>query len=248
MTFIVARRSEASGGRQMIQLRSYAFVALLLSISGPAFCQTDPKPLSLTRFQDQIDAFATQDRTEPPPKDAILFVGSSIFREWNSLREQMSPLPVFNRAFGGSRTPEILYYMDTIVLPYTPRIIVYYCGSNDINAGELPADIAKRFGEFVLRVHRVLPKTRIFFVSINRAPEKQDKWDRVDETNRMIRKACSADPRLGFIDVNPALFNADGRPRFELYREDSLHFKPGAYAEFTAIIKPVLERAWRSAD
>jgi hypothetical protein len=81
------------------------------------------------RFADQIKAFLDQDRIAPPPKDAILFIGSSIFRQWTNVREHMAPLPVFNRAFGGSRTWEVLNYMDQVVLPYRPRIIVYYTGS-----------------------------------------------------------------------------------------------------------------------
>jgi lysophospholipase L1-like esterase len=217
----------------------------LSGIGAGGFAQTAPQPLVLDRSQEDIDAFLKRDRTDPPPKNGILFIGSSIFREWEKLREQMAPLPAFNRAFGGSRTPEILYYMDKIVIPYAPKIIVYYCGSNDINAGESPADIAKHFGEFASRVHEKLPATRIFYVSINRAPQKMDKWDRVDAANDLARKICAADKRLAFIDVNRALFDASGRPRMELYREDQLHFKPRAYVEFTAIIKPVLEQAWR---
>ena len=100
-------------------------------------------------FADQIDAFLTQDRTAPPPQDAILFIGSSIFRQWTNVKEQMAPLPVFNRAFGGSRTWEVLHYMDKIVLPYRPRIIVYYTGSNDVNAGEPAAAIDGRTKAFV---------------------------------------------------------------------------------------------------
>src|SRR5262245_12141591 len=92
-------------------------------------------------FAADIQAFLDQDRTQPPPKDAILFIGSSIFRQWTNVREHMAPLPVFNRAFGGSRTWEVLHYMDRIVLPYRPRIIVYYTGSNDVNAGEPAAAI-----------------------------------------------------------------------------------------------------------
>ena len=94
------------------------------------------------RFADQIKAFLDQDRTAPPQKNAILFIGSSIFRQWTNVTEHMAPLPVFNRAFGGSRTWEVLNYMDQIVLPYRPRIIVYYTGSNDVNAGEPAPAIA----------------------------------------------------------------------------------------------------------
>ena len=51
-------------------------------------------------------------------------------------------------------------------------------------------------------------------------------------------------PRLGFIDVNPVLFDAEGNPRLKLYRDDLLHFYPPAYVEFTKIIRPVIEKAW----
>lgn len=197
------------------------------------------------RFADAIKAFLKEDQTNPPPKQAILFIGSSIFRRWEKLTEQMAPLPVFNRAFGGSRTEEILYYMDKVVLPYNPKIIVYYCGSNDINADIKPEQIVANFKEFAKRVHAQLPQTKIFYVSINRAPQKMDRWADVDAANALIKEFCAKDKLLGFIDVNPALFDKQGKPRMELYLPDKLHFLEPAYAEFTAIIKPVIENAWK---
>lgn len=197
------------------------------------------------RFADQIEAFLKNDQTNPPPQHAILFVGSSIFRLWKKLPDQMAPLPVFNRAFGGSRTAEVLHYMDKIVLPYKPKIIAYYCGSNDINAKVTPQQIAENFRQFVTRVHQELPNTKIFFVSINRAPEKMDKWAQVDEANKLVQAFCATNKRLGYIDVNPALFDKEGKPRMELYLPDKLHFQEPAYVEFTAIIKPILTKAWQ---
>jgi lysophospholipase L1-like esterase len=229
--------------RTALMASAFLAVSALAAARGVLWPQQEASP---TRFQSQIDAFLEEDRVDPPPRHAILFIGSSIFRQWEDLKEQMAPLTVFNRAFGGSRTADILFYMDEIVLPYEPKIIVYYCGSNDINAGEKADAISGRFREFVARVHAKLPATRIFFVSINRAPQKRDRWDIVDEANRQVRVHCQADRRLGFIDVNPALFDRDGNPRLELYQEDKLHFKPQAYTEFAAIIKPVIARAWDS--
>ncbi len=152
----------------------------------------------------------------------------------------MSPLPVFNRAFGGSRTGDILYYMDKVVLPYAPKIIVYYCGSNDVNAGATAEEIAGRFRQFVERVKAKLPETRVFFVSINRAPQKRNRWDVVDAANTQVREFCARDRRLGYIDVNPALFDKAGNPRTDLYVPDGLHFLDPAYVEFTRIIRPVI--------
>ena len=219
-------------------------VLLFCALAASRFPLWALQEVSPTRFQPAIDAFLDSDKINPPPRQAILFIGSSIFRQWENLKEQMAPLPVFNRAFGGSRTGEVLFYMDKIVLPYEPAIIVYYCGSNDVNAGEKAEAISGRFREFVARVHAKLPDTRIFYVSINRAPQKKDRWDVVDEANRRVHAYCLTDERLGFIDVNPALFDREGNPRLDLYREDQLHFKPHAYAEFTAIIKPIVAKAW----
>mgnify|MGYP000876625358 CR=1 FL=1 len=218
-----------------------AVLLLLLSYQSTAQQSTPQK----IRFADQIEAFLKADQVKPPPQNAILFVGSSIFRLWKNLPEQMAPLPVFNRAFGGSQTHEVLSYMDKIVLPYKPKIIAYYCGSNDINANVTPQQITDNFKQFVARVHQQLPNTKIFFVSINRAPQKMDKWPQVDETNKLVQAFCATNKKLGYIDVNPALFDQAGQPRMELYLPDKLHFLEPAYVEFTAIIKPILTKAWQ---
>jgi hypothetical protein len=197
------------------------------------------------QFAEAIDAFTAQDRTAAPPKEAILFIGSSIFRQWTTLKEQMAPLPVFNRAFGGSRTWEVLHYMDKVVLPYRPRIVVYYTGSNDVSAGEPAKAITERTTAFVTRVHDALPDTRIYYVAINRSPDKRARWGVVDEVNADLKALSARSPYLKYIDLNPVLFDAKGEPRGELYRPDGLHFFPPAYELFTGIIKPVLTEAWQ---
>ena len=59
--------------------------------------------------------FLAADQASPPAKGGILFVGSSIFRLWTSVPGQMAPLPVLNRAFGGSRTGDQLDRFDSIL-------------------------------------------------------------------------------------------------------------------------------------
>jgi lysophospholipase L1-like esterase len=204
-----------------------------------------PQGSETVRYQSAIDAFLRADSAAPPPKHAILFIGSSIFRQWTRLKEDMAPLPVFNRAFGGSRTGDLLQHMEKIVLPYEPSVIVYYCGSNDINAGAPADSIAGRFVQFRKRVGDRLPATRFFYVSINRAPQKRARWGTVDSANASVRAFCERDPLCTFIDVNPLLFTPDGEPRLELYQKDQLHFVEQAYEEFTSVIRPVLLNAWK---
>jgi lysophospholipase L1-like esterase len=199
------------------------------------------------QYQPAFDAFAEQDRTTPFAPGGIVFVGSSIFRQWTSVPEQMAPLPVLNRAFGGSRTGDQLARFDQVITPYAPKVIVYYCGSNDLKAGavaEDPAAIFARFRAFSDRVQATLPQTRIIFVSSTRSPDRVGRWEQVDHYNALARAYCAATPHRFFVDINPALVDAAGHPRLDLYKEDKLHFHPPAYVEFTRVIRPVLELVW----
>lgn len=231
-------------------LRLVGFSLLLVAIQPWLVVAAEKPPLSEAarrweRYERFFQAFAASDREHPPAKGGVLFVGSSIFYRWEWVGAQMAPLPVLNRAFGGSRTSDQLARFEQVVPPYAPKVIVYYCGSNDINAGRPAPEIAADFRAFAERVRAGLPRTRILYASILRAPQKQARWDVVDAANALIRDFCATDPRLGFIDLNPAVFDQGGKPRLELYLEDGLHYRPPAYDGFTAILKPVLERTWR---
>jgi GDSL-like Lipase/Acylhydrolase family len=189
---------------------------------------------------------AVRSQTNAPQTGKILFIGSSIFAFWTHLNEQMAPLPVINRAFPGAVTQDMLNGTERLVLPYKPRIIVYYCGSNDVSAGESAAAILERTKRFITVVHDKLPSTFIYYTSIHKAPEKRDRWDVVDAVNREMERYSHQTGNLGFIDLNPVLFDRRGNLREDLFLPDQLHFRPGssAYAEFAQVVKPILTKAW----
>lgn len=200
------------------------------------------------QYESAFKEFADADRAHPPQPGCILFVGSSIFRHWTTVAEQMAPLPVLNRAFGGSRTGDLLARFDQLVPPYAPRVIVYYCGSNDLKAGaspEDPAQIFARFRAFSERARALRPAPQIVFVASTRAPDRVARWEQVDHYNALARAYCTATPGHTFIDINPLLVDTAGHPRLDLYRDDKLHFHPPAYEAFTGRIKPILTQLWQ---
>jgi len=184
-------------------------------------------------------------KLNPEPQNAILFAGSSIFHFWNTLVEDMAPLPVINQAFPGARMHSVLNAKDKLIIPYNPKMIVYYCGSNDINDGAGVFDILSGFEKFVSAIRDKLPSTIIYFVSINKAPQKMDKWNVIDDSNEKIKNWCENSVKLFYIDINPP-FLIDGRPRTELFLEDGLHFQQESYMEFAKIIKPIIEKEWKN--
>ena len=215
-------------------------------------------------YDGEIRRFVRIDNENPPRKRGVLFVGSSIFREWREARDfaaDVEPLgaDVLNRAFGGSTTRDQLEVMEQIVFPHDPKVLVYYCGSNDVNAGVPPRVIRDNFLEWCARAFRRCPSARrILFVSIMRAPQKAPVWDELDEANALIREACGGEegggrsgPRRGsglklvdFVDVNPLLYDkSTGEPLTRLYRDDGLHFHPGSYDRFAPAIVDAARRA-----
>jgi len=176
-------------------------------------------------------------------KGTILFVGSSIFHRWTQLTTQMAPLPVTNIAFDGAVTDDWNRLIESRVVPVRPKVIAYYCGSNDVDTGDSAVRIVARIRQFIDRVTKALPDTKVVFMSVNKAPEKRDRWDVVEDINRQIQKLAERDTRVRFVDVNPVLVNVDGTPRTELFMNDQLHLRPQAYEEFVKILKPVLTKA-----
>jgi lysophospholipase L1-like esterase len=183
-----------------------------------------------------------------PQHGGIVFTGSSIFQFWTHLTDQMAPLPVLNRAIAGTVTQDMLDRIGQLVLPYQPRIVVYYCGSNDISAGEDAGPIIERTKRYIQILHEKLPNTFFYYTSIHKAPEKRARWDVVEAVNREMERYSHQAKNVGYIDLNPVLFDGHGNLRMNLFLGDGLHFRPDstAYPEFSQIVKPILAKAWES--
>src|SRR5205823_1256041 len=106
----------------------------------------------------------------PPPKNGILFTGSSSIATWPNLHKAFPEFAIINRGFGGSTTPEVNFFVDRIVLPYKPKIVVLYSGSNDIAGRRTPDQVLADFQTFVKNVHAALPETKVFYLSIHTPP------------------------------------------------------------------------------
>jgi lysophospholipase L1-like esterase len=217
----------------MVALR--LFVTLLLVAQ--AARAADPQ-----RFAAEIAAFEAADKTNPPPKNAILFIGSSSIVKWKTLARDFPSHQVVNRGFGGSHLSDSVYYFDRIVTPYQPRTIVLFAGSNDINAGKTPEEVFGDFKAFAGKVHTALPGARLDYISISTSPSRWSEFDKVKEANRLIRDYIGQDKNLELIDVVPAMLGPDGKPNPDIYVSDRLHMNAKGYAIWQSIVGPYLDK------
>ena len=194
-------------------------------------------------WENTIKKFEALDQLHPPAKNAIVFMGSSSITFWSTLKQDMAPLPVINRGFGGSYMRDVVKYLDRIVLPYQPRAIVLFVGANDIieDSPDTARQIYDGYLTFVRRVQAALPETLMYYVAITPTPTRWNYWHIANEANQLIQEHTTTDPKLRFIDFTEQLLGDDGKPNRSLYKWDGIHPNPKGYAKWTAVIKPRLE-------
>ena len=201
-----------------------------------------PEQVSNPAWEADMRHFAELDAQAPPPRHAVLFLGSSSIRFWDSLASDFPGQAVINRGFGGSEIRDSTWYADRIVIPYAPRLIVFYAGDNDLNAGRSPRQVRDDFLGFVARVRRDLPRVRIAFISIKPSPSRAQLLPAIAESNRLVREAARGLAQVDYLDVYTPMLGADGQPRAELFREDMLHMTPDGYAIWREVGAPELKR------
>lgn len=223
-------------------------LALLLAVSGFAAEVAKPAAFSSTKYDKDIAAFEAADKATPPPQGALLFSGASSLRMWKTAARDFAPYPLINRGFGGSKTTEVLGYMDRITLPYHPRVVVFHCGSNDINAGDTAEAVIARVTEYHRRLLAENPHARLVLLSTTQAPSRRTKWAEMKKADAGFRALAAAHPSVTFVDINPALNLPDGEPRPGLYLKDNLHPSEAGYAAMLKVIRSAVDAAWQATE
>ena len=88
------------------------------------------------RFYGETDRLVNKSKNDQTAYGGTIATGSSIMKLWGNIRSDLSQYKAVNHAFGGSRTWEMLHFADKLVVDFKPKVVLVYCGSNDINAGE----------------------------------------------------------------------------------------------------------------
>jgi lysophospholipase L1-like esterase len=218
--------------------KHFLFLMLLLPVNflfNPVFAQ-QKKP-----FYDEIQAFKKLDSLNPPPKNGILFIGSSSLRKWTDLEKTFNSYAAINRGFGGSTLADAIYYVNDLIDPYQPRQIVIYSGENDIAEGNVSAEmVSDRFKTLFGLIRQKLPQVSIAFISIKPSPSRAKFQSVVIQANQLIKKYLQQQPKTAFIDVYSLMLDQKRQMRPELFLEDNLHMNAKGYQIWTKAIQPYL--------
>ena len=212
-------------------------VVFILTASAAAQTYTREK-----EWANEINAFLEIDKKQTPPKDPVVFTGSSTIRMWASLRQDFPNLNVMNRGFGGSRLDDLVFFAPKIVAPYKPKMIVVYSGENDIEGKETPENALEDFKAFISFRDKTLPKTPVIYISMKPSILRWSLWPEMKRGNELIRTEISKHKNIRYVDISAAMLGPNGeKPPADIFVADGLHLNAKGYAIITKALKPFVK-------
>lgn len=199
------------------------------------------KPVADQPFWNDIRVFKKQDSISFPPKNAILFIGSSSFTKWTDVQDYFPAYTIINRGFGGSTLLDEIRYVNDIVFPYQPKQIIIYCGENDLASSD-SVTAAMVVGRFKQLFQMIRNKTEapIAYVSMKPSPSRRHLLPKMREANQLIKDFLATQKNTAFIDVHQKMLDTTGEPIPEIFLDDSLHMNAKGYAIWKKEIEPYL--------
>lgn len=212
---------------------SVIFILILIT-TAVGFAQEKP-------FWNDIQTIKQYDKIYAPPKQPILFVGSSSIRYWHNLSQIFCDHTILNRGFGGSKINDVVNYVDDIITPYNPKQIIIYVGENDLLNEKLNGDsIFHRFKDLYHAIRLRHPETPVAYISIKPSPVLERFIDKARSANHLINRYLKTQSNSIFIDVFTPMLDKDGKTRPELFLKDRLHMNPLGYKIWEDLVRPHL--------
>jgi lysophospholipase L1-like esterase len=170
-------------------------------------------------------------------KPTILIIGSSIFEQWAGVQAAVPGCCVVNRAIGGTVTAFWAEHFATVLADESPDFVLFYCGSNDLNA-EVPDDaIVANVLACRVTLHALAPKAKLAYFGIIKAPQKLGKWEQIEQINAAIAQRLA--PGDLYVESNAVFFPGDS-PVAHFFIDDGLHLTDDAYAALSEYAQPLL--------
>lgn len=198
-------------------------------------------------WESEVAQFEKRDLTNAPPEEAVLFVGSSSIKLWESLRADLPRYRVFRRGFGGAHMSDVVKYARRVILPYDLEMVVVHAGGNDIAAGATPDEVFEEYKELVKILHRHDPKLRVAFLSLKPSPSRWTIRKNLAEVNEKIAKFAATDARLVYIDIYSKMMGPGEVARPDLFAEDGLHLNSRGYRIWADAVRPHLPQTARKS-
>jgi len=194
------------------------------------------------KWQSDVDKLSANNATQGSPEHTLL-LGSSSFRLWETFEQDLAPLKVVKRAYGGARYRDLAIYTPELIhgLKFSKAVVFI---ANDITGKDDDSDpqtVSKLARLVIAQLRHEQPKVQIYLLPVTPTPVRYKYWPRIQVTNSMLRKIAESTPGVYYIPTAYAFLDRDGHPRAELFKSDRLHLNDDGYHVWSKIILGALE-------
>ncbi len=218
------------------QVKPLILLLVLLPTAAQGAEYPDPK-----LWERTIYGFVLEDEIIGERPGAIVATGSSSMVFWDHrIRQDLAPLTIISRGFGGSNMNDLLHFLDHVVLKHEPRAVMIYEGDNDVAQGVPVETILKKFTEAVRRIHDQDPAIRIYLLAVKPSISRASLWPTMQAVNAGLQTLAAGGERISYIDVATPMLNDDGSIRDDLFVADELHMNQKGYDIWRNTVAPVL--------
>lgn len=173
----------------------------------------------------------------------VMFFGSSSIRRWKTLQQDMAPLKVVNRGYGGATLRDLHYNYEVVMADYQPKCFVIYCDNDMRTNPKIDISVGELFDLYRLLFDRLAadyPNVPVYFMAIKHNQRREALRERHTVFNSLMKEYAARSSQVTFVDTCSVLHTADGEIDPTMFVEDKLHVNAQGYARWTALLKPML--------
>jgi lysophospholipase L1-like esterase len=134
-----------------------------------------------------------------------------------------------NRGFGGSFMSELLFYADTLIVPYKPDWIFIYEGDNDLASGKTAEEILASAEKLVALIQQKLPGAQICFLAPKPSLARWNLQENYLGLNLRLKEFAGRKRQVFFLDMWDLMMDPAGKPMADIFAEDGLHLNRKGY-------------------
>ncbi len=194
-------------------------------------------------WEKEIAGLERLDQTQSDPDNAIMLLGSSSIRLWDSAADLLAPYPIIRRGYGGARYSDLVVFAKRLTSPHRYRALVVFV-ANDITGSKNDRSV-EEVRKMVLHVvevsHQHQADAPVLLVEVTPTPSRWKVWQEIRELNAMMREIALTHPGVFFVSTAEYYLDGHDEARPELFRKDQLHQNEDGYQIWAEIIRRRLD-------
>jgi len=205
----------------------------------------DPRPASRERWGPEIERLLALDQRERYPPEAVLFVGSSSIRLWESIKDDVEPIIPIRRGFGGARSSDLAVFAPQLLAPHRYAALVIFVANDipgeDDQVDHQPDQVVAWTAEVVDFSRRHQPHAPILLVEITPTIRRWHVWEQQRALNHRWRDFALTQPLVHFLPTAEYFLDSQCQVRGEYFVADQLHLNRAGYRLWGNLIRRRLQ-------